>query len=143
MYLVKTTNGDKILNSADAVKSIKKEDIEKIYFLTKVNYDSVISNADIRDCIYSYLKGKQLSKETVVDYVASVLDVKKNEVSKVITAMKREKIIYVERDYGSIGIDQIYLLKEVIFIKKCDRVKIIGIQRIVSIRRKILKRFMI
>ena len=25
MYLVKTTNGDKILNSADAVKSIKKE----------------------------------------------------------------------------------------------------------------------
>lgn len=24
MYLVKTTNGDKILNSADAVKSIKK-----------------------------------------------------------------------------------------------------------------------
>lgn len=62
MYLVKTTNGDKILNSADAVKSIKKEDIEKIYFLTEVN-------------------------------------------SKVITAMKREKIIYVERDYGSIGID--------------------------------------
>lgn len=105
MYLVKTTNGDKILNSADAVKSIKKEDIEKIYFLTEVNYDSVISNADIRDCIYSYLKGKQLSKETVVDYVASVLGVKKNEVSKVITAMKREKIIYVERDYGSIGID--------------------------------------
>lgn len=47
MYLVKTTNGDKILNSADAVKSIKKEDIEKIYFLTEVNYDSVISNADI------------------------------------------------------------------------------------------------
>ena len=45
MYLVKTTNGDKILNSADAVKSIKKEDIEKIYFLTEVNYDSVISNA--------------------------------------------------------------------------------------------------
>lgn len=89
----------------NAVKSIKKEDIEKIYFLTEVNYDSVISNADIRDCIYSYLKGKQLSKETVVDYVASVLDVKKNEVSKVITAMKREKIIYVERDYGSIGID--------------------------------------
>lgn len=55
MYLVKTTNGDKILNSADAVKSIKKEDIEKIYFLTEVNYDSVISNADIRDCIYSYV----------------------------------------------------------------------------------------
>ena len=24
MYLVKTTNGDKILNSADAVKSIKR-----------------------------------------------------------------------------------------------------------------------
>ena len=47
MYLVKTTNGDKILNSADAVKSIKKEDIEKIYFLTEVNYDSVISNAAV------------------------------------------------------------------------------------------------
>ena len=42
MYLVKTTNGDKILNSADAVKSIKKEDIEKIYFLTAKNVLNVL-----------------------------------------------------------------------------------------------------
>ena len=64
-----------------------------------------MSTADIRDCIYHYVKGDQIDKETVVNYVSETLGIRKSDVSKVITAMKKEKIIYVVRDMGWIGID--------------------------------------
>lgn len=105
MYLVKTKNGDKILNSTNDVKNIDKNDIIEIYFLTKVEYDSLVSTSDIRDCIYNFLKGHQIDKDEVLEYVSKKLDVKKNEVSKVITAMKKEKIIYVVKDFNWLGID--------------------------------------
>ena len=105
MYLVKTNSGDKFLNSANEVKSINKNDIIGVYTLVEVDYDSLISTSDIRDCIYSYLKGNQEDKDHIIEYVSGRLDVKKNEVSKVITAMKKEKIIYVEEDFGWLGID--------------------------------------
>lgn len=46
-----------------------------------------------------------MDKDTIVNYVSESLDVKKNDVSKVITAMKKEKIIYVVKDFGWLGID--------------------------------------
>lgn len=105
MYLVRTINGDKILESANEVKNIDKKDIVKIYSLSETDYDSLVSTADIRDCIYHYVKGDQIDKETVVNYVSETLGIRKSDVSKVITAMKKEKIIYVVRDMGWIGID--------------------------------------
>lgn len=105
MYLVKTKNGDKILNSTNDIKNINKNDIIEIYFLTKVEYDSLVSTSDIRDCIYNFLKGHQIDKDEVLEYVSEKLDVKKNEVSKVITAMKKEKIIYIVKDFNWLGID--------------------------------------
>ena len=66
MYLVKTKNGDKILNSTNDVKNIDKNDIIEIYFLTKVEYDSLVSTSDIRDCIYNFLKGHQINKDEVL-----------------------------------------------------------------------------
>ena len=41
----------------------------------------------------------------MIEYVAEKLNVKKNEVSKVITAMKKEKIVYAVEDFGWLGID--------------------------------------
>lgn len=105
MYLVKTNSGNKILDSANEVKSINKNDIIGVYALVEVNYDSLISTSDIRDCVYDYLKGTQATKDRVLEYVSGRLDVKKNEVSKVITAMKKEKIIYVVEDDGWLGIN--------------------------------------
>ena len=105
MYLVKTKNGDKILSSTNDIKNINKNDIIDIYFLTKVEYDSLVSTSDIRDCIYNFLKGHQIDKDEVLEYVSEKLDVKKNEVSKVITAMKKEKIIYIVKDFNWLGID--------------------------------------
>ena len=54
MYLVKTNSGDKFLNSVNEVKSINKNDIIGVYTLVEVDYDSLISTSDIRDCIYMW-----------------------------------------------------------------------------------------
>ena len=105
MYLVKTNLGDKFLNSANEVKSINKNDIIGLYTVVEVDYDSLVSTSDIRDCIYSYLKGTTAEKDDIIEYVSVKLGVNKNEVSKVITAMKKEKIIYVEKDFGWLGIN--------------------------------------
>ena len=105
MYLVKTSSGYKFLNSANEVKSINKNNIIGVYTLVEVDYDSLISTSDIRDCIYSYLKGKQMPKEKILEYVSKKLGVKKNEVSKVVTAMKKENVIYIVEDDGWLGID--------------------------------------
>ena len=105
MYLVKTNSGDKFLNSVNEVKSINKNEIIGVYTLVEVDYDFLISTSDIRECIYSYLKGSPAEKDNIIEYVSAKLDVKKNEVSKVITAMKKENIIYVEKDFGWLGIN--------------------------------------
>lgn len=62
MYLVITNNGDQVLNSANEVKEINKNEVIKIYALAEVNYDDLVSTFEIRDCIYGYLKGKQMTK---------------------------------------------------------------------------------
>lgn len=105
MYLIRMNDGDKIVETTNEVKDLDKNKIEKIYSLTEVDYDSIVSTSDIRDCIYNYLKGKQIAKEVVIDYVSEKLNIKKNDVSKVITAMKKEKNIYVVEDFGWLGID--------------------------------------
>ncbi len=105
MYLVRTINGDKVLDSANEVKNLNKKDIINVYSLSEVDFDDLVSTSDIRDCIYKYLKGRQTDKEDIVDYVSEALSVKKNDVSKVITAMKKEKIIYVVKEWNWLGID--------------------------------------
>ena len=105
MYLVETNDSDKIVETVDEVKSLDRNKIIKIYSLTEVDYDSLVSTSDIRDCVYNFLKGTQAAKATVVDFVSTTLGVKKNEVSKVITVMKKENIIYVEESFGWLGID--------------------------------------
>lgn len=104
-YLVETKNGNIKCNNAEEVKAYSKSEIINIYLLQEVSYDDIVSTSDIRDCIYNYLKGKQELKEDVIEYVSCVLDISKTEVSKVITAMKKEKIIYVVKDFGYLGIN--------------------------------------
>lgn len=105
MYLVRTRQGDKFVESADGVKQINKTDVLEVFMLEKLDYDSIASTSEIRDCIYNYLKGDQIDRDTVLDYVAVTLDVKKSKVSKVINSMIKEKIIYVVEDDGWLGIN--------------------------------------
>ena len=106
MYLVITKSDEKIiLNTAEEVKSINKEDISKIYALSEADYNSIVSASDIRDCIYNILKGKQMTKEKVIEIAQLRLGISKSKISKAISAMKKEKIIYVVEDDGWLGID--------------------------------------
>ena len=66
MYLVKTNSGDKFLNSVNEVKGINKNEIIGVYTLVEVDYDSLISTSDIRECIYSYLKGSPAEKDNII-----------------------------------------------------------------------------
>ena len=85
MWLIRTIHGDKILDSVDEIKNTNKKDVVK----------------------------KEIKKETFPfkdilrnrTDLSEVLDIKKADVSKVITSMKKEKIIYTVRDFGWIGID--------------------------------------
>lgn len=68
MYLVKTKSGDKILETANEVKSINKSEVVKIYSLSEVEYDSIVSDSDIRDCVYNYLENNQKSKRGCIGF---------------------------------------------------------------------------
>lgn len=104
MYLIITKNNEKILcETADAVKSNKN--IDKLYALHEVAYEDIISTSDIRDCIYKNLKGRQADKDDIIKEVQEQLGASKSEISKVITAMKKEKIIYKVIDFPWIGIN--------------------------------------
>ena len=110
MYLVKTkSNENKVCETVTEIKAIPENEVVELYTLTAVDYADVISNASIRDCIYQYLKGNHYPKEDVIEFVADSLEVKRGIVSKVITAMKKEKIIHTVKKaglfYGCIGID--------------------------------------
>lgn len=108
MYLVITKLNEKIIcNTADEVKNFnKKEDIMKIFSLSMVDYNEIVSTSDIRDCIYNTLKGgNQLDKNTLIESVQNKLGISKSSISKVIAAMKKENIIYVVEDDGWLGVD--------------------------------------
>lgn len=105
MYLVRTKQGDKFVESADDVKHINKNDVLEVFMLEKLDYDSIASTSEIRDCLYNYLKDDQIDRDTVLDYVAATLDVPKSKVSKVINSIIKEKIIYVVEDDGWLGIN--------------------------------------
>ena len=108
MYLVKTKSGNRIIDTVNEVKEIDKNEILEIYFLSKVDYDSLVSTGDVRDCITEHLNkqsGRQDNRESIIEHVAEILGVKKSVVSKVITAMKREKILYVVEEDGYLGIN--------------------------------------
>ena len=49
MYLVRTKQGDKFVESADDVKHINKNDVLEVFMLEKLDYDSIASTSEIRD----------------------------------------------------------------------------------------------
>lgn len=106
MYLVELKTGDNVeCASIDDVKRYHASEVAAVYIMKQIDYDSLVSTQDIRECIYNYLKGSQLTKEDVLEYVCGKLSCKKSDVSKVITAMKRERIVYVVHEMGWLGID--------------------------------------
>lgn len=66
---------------------------------------NVFADDNIRECIYETLKGEQMPKEKLLDIVYGKTNAKKCEISKIVTQMKREKIIYTVKDFEWLGIN--------------------------------------
>lgn len=100
MYLVRTISGDSICETAEEVKAIPRNEVLNLYSLTSVDYDTIVLNAIIQNCILKYLKGNQYPKRDVIEFTADSLGVRKAAVSKVIAAMEKEKLIYIVKKSG-------------------------------------------
>lgn len=102
MYLLKNKD-EKII--VDTVNDVKKFNLSlyEVYCLGRVDPDELVSDADIMDEIINVLKGKQMTKNEVLDYVNCVIDVPKTKISKVITKMKKQKLIYDVNDWNYMG----------------------------------------
>lgn len=97
MYLVLKNNETIIVNT---VSELENMDISncKVYSLALVDTSELVFDGQIRDCIYKILKGEQMENQKVIDYVQNMLGVSESKIKKVITKMKKEKIIYYVED---------------------------------------------
>lgn len=75
----------------------------KIYSLSPVESSELIDDGQIRDAICYVLKGSQMTKSELIETVNINIDVSKPKISKVITKMKREKVIYDVDDWNYLG----------------------------------------
>lgn len=102
MYLLMSEREKIIL---ETVKELEKYDLEnyKVYTLSPVDSSELVTDGEIRDKICCVLKGNQMTKNEVMEEIAACLDIPKSKISKVITKMKKEKMIYDVNDWNYLG----------------------------------------
>lgn len=102
MYLL-LNNKEKII--VDTVQEIEKYNLNfyKVYSIAPVDHSELVFDGEIRDKIYCVLKGNQMTKSELLEKVCDYLDAPKSKVSKVITKMKKEKLIYDVEDWNYLG----------------------------------------
>lgn len=102
MYLL-LNDKEKII--VDTVKEIEKYNINdyKVYSLGFVDSSELLTEKEVRDTICKILKGNEMTKDELIEKVVDYLEVKKSNVSKVITKMKKEKIIFDIDDFNQFG----------------------------------------
>lgn len=97
MYLLLNEKENIIVNT---IKDLEKYDLAKykIYGLTLLDQSELLESEDIRDAISEVLKGNQMPKDAVIDKVQIITSESVSKISKVITKMKKEKMIYLVDD---------------------------------------------
>ena len=104
MYLL-LSDKDKII--LDTVQELEmggfQLDKYKIYNLSPIDPSELINDGQIRDMVCHILRGDQMSKNELIEKVITNIDIPKSKVSKVITKMKKEKVIYDIEDWNYIG----------------------------------------
>lgn len=97
MYLLLNDEEKIIVNS---VAEIEKYDVSKyeIYALSPVDKSILFEDGSIRDEICEVLKGNQMSKDDVVQAVQDATGSTITKINKVISKMKKEKLIYLVDD---------------------------------------------
>lgn len=102
MYLLLNDNEKIIINTTQELDNFQL-DKYKVYTLVLVDSSELISDGEIRDTICNVLKGNQMTKRELIDKVNFYLDIPESKISKVITKMKKEKIIYNIDDWDYMG----------------------------------------
>ena len=84
----------------ETVSELEDMDISncKVYSLSLIDKSELIFDGEIRDCIYKVLKGEQMEIQRVIDHVQSTLGIPVSKIKKIISKMKKEKIIYYVED---------------------------------------------
>ncbi len=104
MYLL-LNDKEKII--VDTVQELATRGLQldeyKIYSLSPVESSELIDDGQIRDAICYVLKDNQMTKSELIETVNINIDVSKSKISKVITKMKREKVIYNVDDWNYLG----------------------------------------
>lgn len=102
MYLL-LNNDEKII--VDTVKELENFQLNKytVYSLAPVDSSELINDGEIRDEICDILKGEQMTKNELIEKLMISFDIPKSRLSKVITKMKREKLIYDVDDWNYMG----------------------------------------
>lgn len=103
MYLL-LNDKEKII--VDTVHELEDFDLKNymVYTLAPVvDSSELINDGEIRDIICRILKGEQMTKNELIEKVQFILDISKSRVSKVITKMKKEKVIFDIDDLNYLG----------------------------------------
>lgn len=97
MYLIIKGN-ERIF--VETVKELEKYDSDEyeLYNLIPIDRDKLFQDGHIRDGIVEVLKGKQMAKDKVIDEVQFCTDASITSINKMITQMKKEKLIYLVDD---------------------------------------------
>lgn len=102
MYLLLNDNEKIVINTTPELENFQL-DKYKVYTLVPIDSSELISDGEIRDTICNVLKGNQMTKRELIDKVNLYLDIPESKISKVITKMKKEKIIYNIDDWDYMG----------------------------------------
>lgn len=102
MYLLLNDNEKIVINTTPELENFQI-DKYKVYNLVPIDSSELISDGKIRDTICNVLKGNQMTKRELIDKVNLYLDIPESKISKVITKMKKEKIIYNIDDLDYMG----------------------------------------
>lgn len=102
MYLLLNEKEKIILNTVEEFAEYNLSDY-KVYSLVPVDYSILVNDGQIRDEISRILKRGEKTKEDLLQKVSENLEIPKSKISKVITAMKKEGVIFVLDDLDYMG----------------------------------------
>lgn len=97
MYLLLNNEEKIIVNSVSDIEQYDVSDY-KIYSLVPVENSVLFEEGTIRDKVFEILKGKQMPKDEVVCYVYDNSESTITKINKVISKMKKEKLIFAVDD---------------------------------------------
>ena len=102
MYLLLNDNEKIIINTTQELGNFQL-DKYKVYTLVPMDASELINDGEIRDAICSVLKGEQMTKRELIEQIYHYIDIPESKISKVITKMKKEKVIYNVDDWNYMG----------------------------------------